>query len=281
MGIGEAGELLRRSTVHVRSSGGRRQSSGSGVIWDSNGTVITNAHVLGKGSHSVELWDGRTVPAELEVRDDQRDLAKLKVPTTSEPAVSFRDAPVKPGEPVVAVGNPLGFSGALSTGVVHVVGPVPGLGRRKWVQAAIRLAPGNSGGPLADAAGRLVGINTMIVRGGMALAVPSPVAWDFVRNGPTPRLGVTVQPVSPSEPGGLVLLVLSVERGSPAEHASLLVGDLLVGANETRFASPADLADSVSEVGKGILKLRFLRGDRAREREVAISLANRSGREGA
>jgi serine protease Do len=271
MGIGEVGELLRRSTVHIRSSNRRGQSvgSGSGVIWDGDGTVITNAHVLVKGSPSVELWDGRMVPAEVKDRDDRRDLAKLKLPIAGVWAASFRESSVKPGELVVAVGNPLGFTGALTTGVVQAVGPISGLGRRRWVQAAIRLAPGNSGGPLADAAGRLVAINTMIVSGS-ALAIPIDVVRDFMRNGAGPRLGVTVQPVS------LGLLVLSVEKESPAERASILIGDLLIGANETRFDGPEDLADSIREAGKNILRLRFMRGDHTREREVAISLGDRA-----
>ena len=106
MGIGEVGELLRRSTVHIRNSNRRGQSTGSGVVWDGGGTVITNAHVLGKGAHSVELWDGRTIPAEIQDRDHRRDLAKLKLHTGGMEAVSFREFPVKPGEFVVAVGNP-------------------------------------------------------------------------------------------------------------------------------------------------------------------------------
>ncbi|HEV2199994.1 MAG TPA: trypsin-like peptidase domain-containing protein [Bryobacteraceae bacterium] len=280
MGIGEVGEHLRRSTVHIRNFNGRGQSAGSGVVWDGDGTVITNAHVLGKGAHSVELWDGRTIPAELKLRDDQRDLAKLKLHTGGVTAVSFRESPVKPGELVVAVGNPLGFTGALTTGVVHALGPVTSLGRRRWVQAAIRLAPGNSGGPLADAAGRLVGINTMIVSG-IALAIPISAVWDFIRNGTGPSLGVTVQPVNLGPRRGLGLLVLSVERGSPAEYASLLIGDLLVGANGTPFDIPADLADSIRETGKHTLKLQFIRSDSAREREVAIQLRDGANREAA
>jgi len=274
MGIGEVGELLRKSTVHIRSVNRRGQSFGSGVIWDADGTVITNAHVAGKGATSVELWDARTVPAELKDRDDQRDLAKLKLATASAAAVSLRESPVQPGELVVAVGNPLGFTGALTTGVVHAVGPVSGLGRRRWVQAAIRLAPGNSGGPLADADGRLIGINTMIVSG-IALAIPIAIVRDFVRNGIGPRLGVTVQPVS------LGLLVLSVEKGSPAEYASLLIGDVLTGANSSPFDSPSDLADSIREARKGIIKIRFTRGGHTREREVAISLMDRANCEAA
>ena len=279
MGIGEVGELLRRSTVHIRSINQRRQSAGSGVIWDGDSTVLTNAHVVGSGTHSVELWDGRTLSAEVKSRDEQRDLAKLRLSAASMAAISLREAPVKSGEVVVAVGNPLGFTGALTTGAVHAVGPVSGMGRRQWVQAAIRLAPGSSGGPLADGEGRLVGINTMIVSG-IALAIPTSVVRDFMINGAGPRLGVTIQPVRLDRHTGLGLLVLSVEKDSPAEHGSLLIGDILVGANQTTFDSPADLADSIRE-GKGVLTLRFMRGDHTREREVAIALAARAASEAA
>jgi len=280
MDIGEVGELLRRSTVHIRGSSRRRQSAGSGVIWASDGTVITNAHVLTNGTYSAELWDGRTLPVEVKSQDAPRDLAKLKLPAAGLPAVSLRDSPLKPGELVVAVGNPLGFTGALTTGVVHAVGPVNGLGSRPWVQAAVRLAPGNSGGPLADAAGRLVGINTMIVGGGLALAIPGSVASDFMRNGASPRLGVAIQAVNLGR-NAVGLLVMSVEPGSAAEYASLLIGDVLIGANGRNFESPADLTDAIADAGRSVLKLRFLRGDRTRVREVALSLAARSCREAA
>ena len=274
MSIGEVGELLRRSTVHIRSTNPRRQSAGSGVIWDREGTIVTNAHVVGKGTHLVELWDGRSLPGEVQARDDQRDLAKLKLATVGDPAVTFRTSPVKPGELVIAVGNPLGFTGALTTGVVHSVGPLRGFGRRPWVQASIRLAPGNSGGPLADAAGQVVGINTMIASGGIALAVPSATVEDFLRNGVGRRLGVAVQEVRLKHGSGIGLLIMNIDEGSPAEHASLLIGDLLIGTPETRFATAFDLADAIGEAG-GRLRLRFLRGDNAREREVVISLGSR------
>src|SRR5207248_2457513 len=122
--------------------------------------------------------------------------------------VELRTSSLNPGELVVAVGNPLGFTGALTTGVVHSVGVIAGLGSRPWVQATVRLAPGNSGGPLADAAGRLVGINTMVVSGAIALAIPGSIAADFVKNGAGPRLGVSVQPVRLSR--GVGLLVMNV-----------------------------------------------------------------------
>ena len=280
MGIGEVGELLRRITVHVRNANPRRQSAGSGVIWDSAGTIVTNAHVVGEGTHLVELWDGSSFPTEIHSRDDSRDLAKLKLPATAAPATSLRASPVKPGELAIAVGNPLGFTGALTTGVVHAVGPFSGFGRRPWVQAAIRLAPGNSGGPLADAAGHVIGINTMLASGGIALAVPTATVEEFVKNGARPRLGVTVRMVRLPRRRGVGLLIMSIEKDSPAEQASLLIGDLLIGTPGARFTVAADLSDAIAEAG-GALKLHFLRGDNAREREVVISLSSRPTREAA
>ena len=281
MGIGEVGELLRRSTVHIRSTNPRQQSAGSGVIWDTEGTIITNAHVIGQGAHWVELWDGRSLPADVKARDVHRDLAMLKLPTTGLPAAAFRSYPVRPGELVIAVGNPLGFTGALTTGIVHAAGPFSGMGRRPWVQAAIRLAPGNSGGPLADSAGHVIGINTMIVSGGIALAIPSATVEEFVRNGARPRLGVTVRPVRLNQRTGLGLLILGVDRESPAEQASLLIGDLLVGTQTAAFTTAADLIDALSEADSGRVKLRFLRGDNPHEREVVICLGGRLTREAA
>jgi S1-C subfamily serine protease len=149
---------------------------------------------------------------------------------------------------------------------VHSVSPFPGLGRRRvWVQSAIRLAPGNSGGPLADAQGRLIGVNTMITSSGIALAIPSAEAQLFMRRGASPRLGVSVR----ATPAGLLLM--DVEAGSAAERASLLIGDVLVAANGRRLESSADLSDAITE--GPLLSLRFIRGgQRSREREVAVRL---------
>jgi len=280
MGIGEVGELLRRFTVHIRGIGPQQQSAGSGVILDAEGTIVTNAHVAGNGTHWVELWDGRSLRADIKARDGHRDLAKLKLHATGLPAATFRNQPVKPGELVVAVGNPLGFTGALTTGVIHGAGPFPGLGRRPWVQAALRLAPGNSGGPLADAAGQIVGINTMIASSGVALAIPGVVVEEFVRNGVRPRLGVTVRPVRMDRRNSIGLLIVSVDQGSPAEQSALLIGDLLIGTDQAPFTTVADLADAIAESSVH-LKVRFLRGSRTTEREVAISLDGKFTREAA
>ena len=273
MGIGEVGELLRKSTVHIRTGSGRRQGTGSGIIWDSAGVILSNAHVAGLGDIQIDLWDGSSFPAKIESRDDARDLARLSINTFALSAIGQRASRVRPGELAIAVGNPLGFVGALTQGTVHSVGPFPGLGRRRtWVQSAIRLAPGNSGGPLADAEGRLIGVNTMITSSGIALAIPAAEADAFMRRGAAPRLGVSVRPASIGKRGQIGLLLLNVEAGSAAERASLLLGDLLVGANGSPFESSADLSDAIAESAGRALTLRFLRGDRTREREVTVRL---------
>jgi serine protease Do len=180
-------ERLRHSAVEVRRE---REGVGSGVIWDASGLIVTNAHVASVPDLRVALWDGSRLPARVVARDPDRDLAALVVSAGNLPAVSVRDSnSLRPGELVIAVGNPWGFTGAVAVGVIHAVGAHPGLAAmrgvhrisdREWVLADVQLAPGNSGGPLADARGRLVGINSMIV-GGLALAVPSQDVSRFLK----------------------------------------------------------------------------------------------------
>jgi serine protease Do len=273
-GFGEIAEQLRRSTVLV-SPGGR--GNGSGVIWSADGTVITNAHVARASQMRVQLWDGREFDAALISRDTRRDLAALRISAANLPAAAVADsAQVRPGELAIAIGNPLGFVGALTTGVVHAVGPLRRFGSEPWVQADVRLAPGNSGGPLADAHGRVIGINTMVA-GRLALAVPSNAVTNFLASDPIDAwLGVTVAPVQVPRPGsrskvfGLVLL--EVEPDGPAANASLLPGDILLGTDEKSFASLDDLSKSLQGSGPRVLRLAFLRGDYERFRRVTVQL---------
>jgi len=269
-GFGDVAERLRRSTVQVTLGGerSRERGSGSGVIWTSDGLIITNAHVARGGRRvRVELWDGRAFEAEVRSEDTRRDLATIRIPTRGLPAATAGDSgSLRPGELVLAVGNPMGFIGALTTGVVHAHGPVRGLGRRSWVQAAVRLAPGNSGGPLADAQGRVIGINTMVVSGGLALAIPSNAVADFLMRGARPSLGITVRPVATG------LLVLEVASDGPAAGASLLMGDVLTGVNGRSLQSADDLADALDTAHSGIVSLQFQRGDRKNRREVVVRL---------
>jgi serine protease Do len=275
-GFGEIAEQLRRSTVLVQSGG---RGAGSGVIWSADGLVVTNAHVVLGSRMKVQLWDGREFDATIASRDAARDLAQLRIDAAGLPAASAADSSkLRPGELAIAIGNPLGFVGALATGVIHAVGPLSGLGRRSWVQADVRLAPGNSGGPLADAHGRVTGINTMVA-GGLALAVPSNAVRDFLAGGPENAwLGVTIHAAQIPRAAGsgsvkrFGLVVLEVEPGSPADLASLLAGDILLGTEEKAFAAVEDLASALHGGGSRVLRFEFLRGDYSRVRRVAVQL---------
>jgi serine protease Do len=174
--FGDIVEKLRRVTVQVTS---RRNGGGSGVIWSPDGNVVTNAHVVEgaprSGALDVELWDGRRLPANIVRTDRRRDLAVVRIEASGLPAVTVGDSnALRVGELVIAVGNPLGFIGAASTGMVH------GFNNRAWIVSQLRLAPGNSGGPLANARGEVIGINTMIA-GGLAYAIPSQTVNQFLQ----------------------------------------------------------------------------------------------------
>src|SRR4051812_19152039 len=173
--FGEIAESLRRSTVLLAGQG-----LGSGIIWSPDGLIVTNAHVARGDAAEAVLWDGRRFPALVVLRDPSRDLALLRIAADDLPAASIGDSDaVRPGELVIAVGNPLGFTGAVSAGVAHSSGPIRGMGQNRWIRAGVQLAPGNSGGPLANARGEVIGINTAIVHG-LAVAAPSRSAVELV-----------------------------------------------------------------------------------------------------
>jgi serine protease Do len=274
-GLGEVGERARRYTVLVQPGG---RGSGSGVIWSSDGLIVTNAHVARGTRLNVSLWDGREFAAEVTARDPRHDLAALRIPATGLSHATAADSTcVRPGEVTIAVGNPLGFLGAMTIGVVHAVGPLRGLGAGTWVQADVRLAPGNSGGPLVDVQGRVIGINTMAA-GRLALAIPSNEVLRFLTGNSDGRwLGVSITPVHlpGANPQEIGLVVLGVEPGSPAALASLLPGDILLGTEETEFSSVEHLARVLWGIDARALRLKFLRGDYSNVRKVTISLNGR------
>ncbi|HEV3202101.1 MAG TPA: trypsin-like peptidase domain-containing protein [Bryobacteraceae bacterium] len=266
-GFGEIAEQLRRSTVQVFSD--RRRGGGSGVVWKPDGLIVTNAHVAREAQTQVEFWDGRRFEARVVAHDPRRDLAALRIAARSAGDLSAGDfaanpgdsGALRPGELVIAVGSPLGFSGALSTGVVHSIGALPGMGRQDWVRADVRLAPGNSGGPLANARGDVIGINTAIVNG-LGVAVPSNAVAGFLERGASPSLGVTLRPVS------FGLQILDLDPNGAAATASLRAGDILVGS----FDSLSEALDS----GRDVVRLQFFRGDRTKVREAFVRLASRA-----
>jgi serine protease Do len=244
------------------------------VVWSAEGLIVTNAHVARSSRNEVELWDGRRLEARIANYDPRRDLALLEVGARDLSAAMPGDSgALRPGELAIAIGSPLGFSGALTTGVIHSVGPVAGMGRKNWVQATVRLAPGNSGGPLANANGEVVGINTAIVNG-LGLAVPSRDVAAFLRKGTRPRLGVTLRPVSFAR-DHFGMLILEVEPGGAADVASLRVGDILTACNGQRLDSADSLGDAL-DASAGPVTLEFLRGDYTRRRETVARIGARA-----
>lgn len=175
-GLAELADELRRVTVQVRVGA---RSLGGGVVWLRHGLVITNAHVAAVPRLEVVLPDGRSLPGRLVARDPRRDLAAVALPAADLPAAARIDARgLRPGEILVALGHPLGIANAVALGVVHRA-PNGAAGPAGWLHADIRLAPGNSGGPIADARGRVAGINAMVA-GGLGIAVPSHLVDEFV-----------------------------------------------------------------------------------------------------
>jgi serine protease Do len=271
--LAELTTRLRRSLVVVRDGG---RGAGSGVIWEANGVIVTNHHVAPGKRAQVVLPDGRTLDANVRVSDPHRDLAILDVPARGLPAAQSGDSDaVRVGELVFAVGNPLGLSGAVSAGIVTGVGRRFGSGRRRGeglIQADVSLAPGNSGGPLTTADGRVIGINAMVHPPGLALAVPSNAVAALLATGSQGRayLGLTLVAAqipaawALSEGSALGYLVAGVAPASPADQAGLLLGDLILAIDGAALESDEQLAIVLGEMAPGDeLVLDVIRGGQA------------------
>ena len=232
------------------------------------------------------MWDGREFEAEVTARDVRRDLASLRISEHELPAATAGDSSaLRPGELVLAVGNPLGFIGALTTGVVHAFGPVRGIGRQPWVQAAVRLAPGNSGGPLANARGQVIGVNTAIIAGAQAISFATAIdtaKWVIMQlfaHGRVRRayIGVadTTSPISRrvqryfNLPAASGVHVMEVVKASPAALGGLRTDDRIVAIDTLAVDSVDSLqrALDVSRIDRAV-KVTVLRGSQKLELEV-------------
>jgi serine protease Do len=263
-------ERLRAGVAVVRGSGG---GNGSGTVWREDGLVITNSHVATGERATVAFADGRTCAARVVARDPSVDLAALQAEECDLTALPWGDsAALKVGQVVLAVGNPLGETRAVTAGIVSGVGAGIAGGRlrlREAVQANITLLPGNSGGPLADAQGRVVGINAMVMGPGVAIAVPSNTVERFLaeRAPGAPVLGVGGQPVElPAEPEGGGVLIAEVVDGSAADAAGLMIGDVLLAIDGAPARDGDELLRALTARRAGEpRRLAVLRGGRRRE----------------
>ena len=258
---------LRASVVAIRG----RAGSGSGTAWP-GGLVVTNSHVV-RGDHArVHTAAGDERPAAVVARDADHDLVALRVEDLVLPPVATRaTSGLRAGELVMAIGHAWGGNGDTTLGVVAAA-PVAG----EPVTSDVRLAPGNSGGPLSDAAGRVVGINAMIANG-MALAVSSETVDAFLAAGWSGHglLGIVVQPVAAAIDGRRVqgLLVTVVDDGSAAELAGLIPGDVVLAIDGAGGDVRALAARLRSMRAGSPARLELVRGGARRTLDVVAAAA--------
>lgn len=178
--MAEVVERVKQSLVHVSNNG---QSHGAGIVIRPDGLILTNAHVIRYRSVQVTLPDGRSVSARIVAYDPDRDLAALRVEAQGLSALELADSGnLLPGQWVFAVGHPWGIAGAVTSGIA--IGGAAALAEqpnsRGWLAANLHLRPGNSGGPLVDVQGNLIGINTVMAGPEVGLAISAEVVRAFL-----------------------------------------------------------------------------------------------------
>jgi S1-C subfamily serine protease len=245
--------------VQARRSEREVSGNGSGFVITPDGFILTNSHVVHDAKTiSVNLSDGRECPAELTGDDPDTDLAVIRIDASQLTHVRLADSEnLRVGQLVIAIGNPLGFEASVTAGVISALGrsmhAQSGRLIDNIIQTDAALNPGNSGGPLVNSAGEVVGINTAMIRPaqGICFAIASNTAkfvagW-LIKDGKIRRsyIGVAGQNVPvhrrivrfyglPLDAG---VLVVSVEKNSPAERAGVREGDLIVAFNDQPIGS--------------------------------------------
>ena len=268
---GPAGELFRRffRDQPRRPERFRTQGSGSGVIINADGHLLTNNHVVdGAREVAVTLADQQVYQARVVGRDAKTDLAVLKIdPKQTLPVAPMgNSADLKVGEWVVAIGNPFGLSNSVTAGIVSAKGRVIGAGPYDdFIQTDAPINPGNSGGPLFNMQGEMVGINTAIIASGQGIgfAIPidlaKPLIPQLVTAGEVTRgyLGVSIQSMTPDLAKALKLeerqgaLVAEVAPGGPAAKAGIRQGDVIEGFNGESIKGAHDLPVMVAKTPVG------------------------------
>lgn len=294
--IVHAVERVSPAVVHleITARGARGQQaggSGSGFFFTPDGFLITNSHVV-SGAESVRatLSDGSMYTAHFVGADPDTDLAVLKVDHSAPGfAVLGDSSQLRPGQLVVAIGNPLGFEATVTAGVVSALGRTMRSQTGRLIDGVVQtdaaLNPGNSGGPLVTSRGDVIGVNTAVIAGaqGICFAIPSRtaefVASRLMRDGRVRRafLGVAGQSIRLTRrqadryhlaaPGAV--LVTNVESGSPAFNAGLMPRDLLVGIGDVPITSVDDMHRVLAEEAIGHpVTLVFFRGGARTESAV-------------
>ena len=257
----------------------RRGGSGSGIIVSRDGVVLTNAHVVGEATNvEVGLADGRNLRGQVIGKDQTIDVAVVRVASSNLPAAPIGDSDkLEVGQLAIAIGNPLGLERTVTSGVVSAVNRNPrGIDLAGLIQTDAAISPGNSGGPLVDSRGRVIGINTAVLAGagasGLGFAVPINLANDVVRQvlttGRVTRafIGIGYADIDaelarqfglPVREG---IIVGRVEPSSPAARAGLRPQDIIVRANNTAITGGGDLRRVLRSLAPGAtLRLEVVR----------------------
>ena len=301
----DAVELVAPAVVSVDvrkrgSTSGRRSpaqaGTGSGFIFAADGLILTNSHVVEDASEiDVILPDGRERQADLIGQDPDTDVAVLRISAPELAALTFGDSQsLRPGQLVIAIGNPYGFQHTVTAGVVSALGRSLRARSGRLIEHVIQtdaaLNPGNSGGPLVTSAGQVIGVNTAIIAGGQGLSFAVPIQTvttvlpALLRDGRVRRgyLGVAGQNVPLlrrvsrfhrlAQTSGV--LIISLEPDGPARSAGLLEGDIVVSLDTAPVATLDDLHRLLTEERIGTsATLGVLRG--AERLDVRVSIADR------
>jgi S1-C subfamily serine protease len=252
-----------KQRIKIRRGERELSGNGSGFIITPDGFILTNSHVVHAATAiNVTLPDGREYPAQVTADDPDTDLAVIRIGAPQLRHLRLADSEnLRVGQLVIAIGNPLGFQASVTTGVISALGrsmhAQSGRLIDNIIQTDAALNPGNSGGPLVNSAGEVVGVNTAVIRPaqGICFAIASNTAklvagW-LIRDGRIRRgyIGVAGQNVPIHRrivrfyglPLETAVLVVSVEKNSPAEHTGLREGDLIVAFNDQPIGSVHDL----------------------------------------
>jgi len=279
--------------IRVRKASGRdgAEGAGSGVILTPDGFLLTNNHVVEEGSElEAVMTDGRAFAAQLIGADPATDLAVIRISDGSLPTAELGDSDaLRVGQLVIAIGNPLGFQSTVSAGVISALGrslrSQSGRLIDNVIQTDVALNPGNSGGPLVDSRGRVIGINTAMIymAQGISFAVPiNTVRWvvsELVMHGKVRRaylgIGAQSRPVNRRLQHRLglgsasVVEVAAVEPGGPAAGAGLQRGDLIYALGDAQVATVDDLHRLLTKWPAGTaVEVRLLRA--GRQERIAV-----------